>query len=535
MQAILNVEDVRKVEQALTLEGVSLAELMRRAGHAAAQEVVNLGDVGRVVVLCGTGNNGGDGWVAAELLKRAGAEVTVVCPSDPTTLKGSLALMVARSATSAGVPFVVAPSTDALAELVGSADAVLDAILGTGFHGEPRTPYDLWIGVVNEVGRRVVSVDVPSGLSAQTGEAPGGAVMADVTVSMISLKPGLLSDAGRDLCGSLVVAPLAQQASELVMDADPVAWRLGASDYLDCVQQTSQDVDKYTRGSVLVVAGSSSYGGAAVLAATAAARAGAGYVTLAVPETIATVCRTHLTEIPVIGLSASGGTFSAAARAELLRLAGERSAVVCGPGLQVSADTSEIVSALLASDRPLVLDADALNALSRMTQGHLDRYPEVIRRDAPLVLTPHRRELGRLVGMAKEPPATLPAALDAARQIVWADGGSDLCVVAKGAATACVGVDVALVPSPGPSALATAGTGDVLSGVMGALLATGGRATDSLPLLCAFGCEVHATAGRLAMERHGSRGVMAMDVAQELGLALDTVEERAILRAGEGS
>ena len=108
-------------------------------------------------------------------------------------------------------------------------------------------------------------------------------------------------------------------------------------------------------------------------------------------------------------------------------------------------------------------------------------------------------------------------------------------MVAKGAATACVGVDVALVPSPGPSALATAGTGDVLSGVMGALLATGGRATDSLPLLCAFGCEVHATAGRLATEKHGSRGVMAMDVAQELGLALDTVEERAILRAGEGS
>ena len=532
MQPVLNVEDVKRVEQALTLEGVSLAELMRRAGHAAAQEVVNGGTPGKVCVLCGSGNNGGDGWVAAELLKRANVDVTVVCPAEPSTIKGSLALMVARSAVAAGVPYRPGPSSDELAEIVASSDVVLDAMLGTGFEGEPRAPFDLWIDVVNSLSTKVVSIDVASGLSAQTGLAPAGAVVADTTVTMLSLKPGLLSDAGRALTGNIVLAPLATQTSDLVLEADPVAWRLDLPDYVDCLQVARTDVDKYTRGSVLVVAGSVPYIGAAVLAARAAARMGAGYVTLAVPQPIATVCRTHLVEIPVVGLPASPtGTFSEAAKYEICRLTRDRSAVVVGPGLQVNADTEAIVEALLATDRPLVVDADGLNALSRLTSGRLDRFPEVIRRSAPLVLTPHRRELGRLVGQPTNPPASLSAALEAARKIVWADGGSELCVVAKGAASACVGVDIAYLPNPGPPALATAGTGDVLSGVIGALLATGGRAVESLPLLCAYGCEAHGLAGHLAVETRGSRGVMALDVAEGLGLALDTLEERIL--AGE--
>lgn len=534
MQPVLNVEDVKRVEQALTLEGVSLAELMRRAGHAAAQEAVNEETPGSVCVLAGSGNNGGDGWVAAELLKRAGVDVTVVCPAEPSTIKGSLALMVARSAVAAGVPYRPGPSADELAEIVAGADVVIDAMLGTGFEGEPRSPFDLWIDVVNGCSTKVVSVDVPSGLSAQTGLAPAGAVVADVTVTMLCLKPGLLSDAGRVLTGSIVVAPLATQTSDLVLEADPVAWRLDLADYGDCLQAARADVDKYTRGSVLVVAGSVPYIGAAVLAARSAARMGAGYVTLAVPQPIATVCRTHLVEIPVVGLPATGaGTFSAAAKNEILRLARERSAVVVGPGIQPNADTEAIVEALLATDRPLVVDADGLNALARLTSNRLDRYPEIIRRSAPLVLTPHRRELGRLVGQAAHPPASLAAALEAARSIVWADGGSELCVVAKGAATACVGVDLAFLPNPGPPALATAGTGDVLSGVLGALLATGGRDVESLPKLCAFGCEVHGLAGHLAVERRGSRGVMAGDVSEELGLSLDAIEEQILAAEGE--
>ncbi|MEY8678860.1 NAD(P)H-hydrate dehydratase [Granulimonas faecalis] len=532
MQPVLNVEDVRKVEQDLTLEGVSLAELMRRAGHAVAQEVLDLGNLGPVVVLCGTGNNGGDGWVAAELMAKAGAQVEVMTPVEPESLKSPLALMVAQSAVNAGVPFFVAPSRDELDAHLAQAAVVVDALLGTGFHGEPAAPFDIWIDAVNASGAHVVAVDVPSGLSAQTGHAPGGAVFADTTVTMICLKPGLLSGRGRDVCGAIVLAPLAEQAERLVVEADPVAWRCDTADYLETLREPTADVDKYSRGSVLVVGGSTRFPGAAVMAAMAAARSGAGYVTLVVPDRIATVCRTHLLEIPVVGLPTNEeGMLSAGARTEIVKMAEQRSCVLCGPGMGVCADTVSVVSSLLECDVPLVLDADALNALSRMTTNRLDNFPELIRREAPLVLTPHRRELGRLVGQPGEPPSSLTAALEAARRIVWADGGSDICVVTKGESTGCVGVEIALLPKPGPACLATAGSGDVLGGIMAALLARGVVENDVLPLVCAFACEVHGFAANLAAEAHGSRGVMASDLIGNLGLALDAMEEQVSLAA----
>lgn len=531
MQPVLNVEDVRRVEQALTLEGVSLAELMRRAGHSAAQEVLDLGNVKKVAVFCGTGNNGGDGWVAAELLHRAGVDVTVVTPQEPDDLKSSLALMVAKGAVGQGVNYWVGPSRDELDQLLAESSIVLDALLGTGFHGEPAAPFDIWIDAINTSGSRVVSVDVPSGLSAQTGHAPGAVVYADLTVTMIALKPGLLSGAGRDVCGTIVLAPLAEQTDRLVIEADPVAWRCDAADYLEVLPTPTSDVDKYGRGTVLVVGGSRRFPGAAILAAKAAARSGAGYVTLAVPQCAATVCRTHLLEIPVVGLPCNDeGTFSVEAKAEIQRMAKERDCVLAGPGMGVNADTVSIVTGLLETDVPLVLDADALNALSRMTTGRLDNFPELIRREPPLVLTPHRRELGRLVGLSDTPPDSLTSALEAARRVVWADGGSDVCVVAKGDATACVGVEVALLPKPGPASLATAGSGDVLGGIVASFLSRGVD-DEMLPLVCAMAVETHAVAGSLAAEQHGARGVMAGDLVDVLGLAVDSFEERVSLAA----
>ena len=533
MQPVLNVEDVRAVEQALTGEGVSLAELMRRAGNACAQEVERMEDVHQVLVLAGFGNNGGDGWVAAEALRGKGEDVTVVSPVSPDDIESDLAHVVATSARAAGVPIEVAPPRERLEALLDEADVVVDAMLGTGFHGEPKAPFDIWIDCLNRSGARVVSVDVPSGLYAQTGHAPAGGVMADVTVTMLCLKPGLLSDDGRDLAGAIVVAPLAEQTERLLVEADPVAWRVEAGDYLDVLVPPSSAVDKYARGSVLVVGGSERYVGAPVMAARAAARAGAGYVTLAVPDAIAAQVQAHLLEIPVVGLPTDpeSGTFAADARDGLRRLAEKSAAVVCGCGMGVNPSTMSVVSGLLECDVPLVLDADALNCLSRLTSGRLDSFPELLRRNAPVVLTPHRRELGRLVGQPDNPPDSLTAAMDAARRVVWAEGGSEICVVSKGTATACVGVEVALLPKPGPASLATAGSGDVLSGVMGASLArrrgAGEEGEEALPLVCAMACEVHGEAARLASKRYGSRGVMAGDVIEELGLATDAVEERA--------
>lgn len=528
MQPVLNIEDIRAVERRLSDAGVSVSELMHRAGGAAAQEVMHLGDVSRVVVLAGFGNNGGDGWVAAEDLKASGVDVRVVTPCEPENLHGDLAPMVARAAIESGVKYLVGPSRDELDQLLGAADVVLDAMLGTGFHDAPVAPLSIWIDALNSSGARVVSVDVPSGLSAQTGRAPGAVVVADVTITMLALKPGLLSDDGRDVCGSIVVAPLAEQTARLVYEADPVAWRCETADYIDVLQPPTCVVDKYTRGSVLVVGGSTRFPGAAIMAAKAAARAGAGYVTLAVPEPVANLARTHLLEIPVVGLPADAdGTFSNAARAQVAELAARRSAVLVGPGMCVTGGTVGVVSTLLEGKTPLVVDADGLNSIARLTNNALDEFPELLRRSAPLVLTPHRRELGRLVGLTGDAsPDTLTSALDAARRVVWADGGSEIVAVAKGTATACVGVEVALLPKPGPACLATAGSGDVLAGIMAGLLSRGIE-TENLPTLTALACEVHGCAASIAQERFGSRGVMAADIIDSVGVALDAVEDRA--------
>jgi NAD(P)H-hydrate epimerase len=185
-----------------------------------------------------------------------------------------------------------------------------------------------------------------------------------------------------------------------------------------------------------------------------------------------------------------------------------------------------VVSRLINSDVPLVVDADGLNCLARLTSNKLDEFPEVLRRKAPLVLTPHRRELGRLTGLQDRPPASLTAAMDAARRIVWSEGGSEICVVAKGSATACVNVDAAVLPKPGPAALATAGSGDVLAGVIAAFLARSNVGNEDLPILSALACEVHGYAGSVAAERFGSHGVMARDIIDALGLAEDALEEQ---------
>lgn len=530
MQPVLNVEDIKQVEKRLTEVGVSISELMHRAGAAAAQEVLRIGDVQRVTVFCGVGNNGGDGWVAAEDLRRRGVTVQVITPVEPKEISGDLPRVVATSAAAAGVDVVVAPPRSLIEEILSETDIALDAIFGTGFHGSPHTPFDIWIDCLNASDVRVVSVDVPSGLSAQTGHAGGEFVVADVTATMLALKPGLVSDEGRDACGSIVVAPLAAQTERLVIDADPVAWRADLDDYAGVLVRPSLAVDKFSRGSVLVVGGSTRYPGAAMMAARAAARAGAGYVTLAVPESVVPVVQAQMLEIPVVGLPVlEDGTLAPRAASEVYRLAKTRSVTLIGPGMGVTNGCVEVLSRLLTSDDiPLVVDADGLNCLSKLTKGRLDEYPEAIRRGAPIVLTPHRGELGRLAGLGKDAPDSLTAMLDASRRIVWADGGSELCVIAKGSASACVSVETAILPKPGPAALATAGSGDVLGGIMASLLAQQPVANEDLVQLAALACEIHAYAGTIAMEHFGVRGVMAGDIIDALGIASDTLAEQVM-------
>lgn len=532
MKPVLSTEEVLRLEDLIEAEGTSKAELMEFAGEFLAEEVKQR-DPKKVVILTGFGNNGGDGWVAADILQHNGVDVTVVSPVEPDEIPSALARHVARRTAGRDVSVVIGPAKDELAELLDSADVVVDAILGTGFHGEVRPPFSIWIPVVNEHARDIVAVDVPSGLDSDTGAILDGCcINADTTVTMLAPKLGLYSSNGPQFSGYVVCGELYEKLSDVLGDVDHAAEIVGPVDLMDCIEPLPSNVDKYSRGSVLVVAGSAQYPGAAIMAAKAAARAGAGYVTIATPDVCANLIRMTLPSIPVIAIpSDSRGSFGAAAKACVLEVAQKYSCVLCGPGMTTSSGCMQVVSGLLETEVPLVLDADALNCLSRMSIDGIDTMPERFRRESPLILTPHYRELSRLV--AGDEVSDLGTATAAAQKILWSIGSDNMVVVAKGPSTAVVGVERVLLPPAGPASLATAGSGDVLAGIISGTIATSADVYD-WPLLISYAVTVHSYTGFAAAAEYGEKSVIATDLIDVIGGALQMVENEAAKALDEG-
>ena len=530
MKPILSTEEVRRLEDIIEREGTSKAELMEHAGEfvaAVAQEY----DPKEVVVLTGFGNNGGDGWVAADILQQRGAHVTVATPVGPSEVPSALARHVARRTSGRDVEVVVGPSRDELADLLSGADLVIDAILGTGFHGQLRPPFSIWIPTLNETATRVISVDVPSGLDSETGVVEDCCVRADKTATMIAPKIGLYSADAPQYVGELVCGELYDKLDEVIDDVDHAAEIVEAADLVDFLEPLPATVNKYSRGSVLVVAGSARYPGAAMMAAKATARAGAGYVAVAAPDACANLIRMALPSIPVIAIpSDSRGSFGAAARQVVCETAKKYDCVLCGPGMTTAYGCMQVVSGLLELDVPLILDADALNCLSRLAIDGIDKTPELYRREAPLILTPHHRELSRLVGDL--PVDDLGTAIDAAQRVVWAVGSDNLVVVAKGATTAVVGVERVLMPMSGPASLATAGSGDVLAGILAGTVATTHGEVERWELLASYAVAVHSYTGFAAAAEYGERSVIATDLIDLIGEAIQLVENAACRELG---
>lgn len=526
MKPILNTEEVIRLEDIIEREGTSKAELMEHAGEFLADVVASY-EPKDVLVLAGFGNNGGDGWVAADILRQKDVNVVVVTPVEPNEVPSALARHVARRTAGREVTTVVGPSRDELAELIGNADVVVDAILGTGFHGKVRSPFSIWIPVLNELGATVVSADVPSGLDSQTGIVEDCCVRADKTATMIAPKIGLYSADGPEYAGELVCGELYDRLDEVIDDVDHAAEIVEPGDLLDFLDPLPSNVNKYTRGSVLVVAGSGMYPGAAMMAAKAAARAGAGYVAVAAPDACANLIRMALPSIPVIAIpSDSRGSFGAAARQVICEVAKRYDCVLCGPGMTTAAGCMQVVSGLLELDVPLILDADALNCLARLAIDGIDKTPDLYRREAPLVLTPHHRELSRLLGDIEV--NELSAAIAAAQQLVWAVGSDNLIVVAKGATTAIVGVEKVLIPTAGPVSLATAGSGDVLAGILAGAVATSHGEVDRWEVLASYAVAVHSYAGFAAAAEYGERSVIATDLIDLIGEAMQLVENEVL-------
>ncbi|HWB23653.1 MAG TPA: NAD(P)H-hydrate dehydratase [Gaiellaceae bacterium] len=454
LEPLLTADETRRAEEAH--EG-PLEELMERAGLAVAQVVIERFP-GRVAVVCGGGNNGGDGRVCARVLREAGRDVTLV---------------------------------EGFGEL-GEPDVIVDAILGIGLREAPREDVARMIDLINAAGKPVIAVDVPSGVNASNGEVPGAAVRASVTVTFGAAKVGLAIAPGRFHAGSVHVAAIG-------LDVVDHEHALVPASALARIPRKTGESSKYRAGSVLIVGGSPGLTGAPMLSALAAFRADAGYVTVAAPESALPALEARLLEAVKWPLPEdAAGRLLPRAADSVLEAAARADVVAIGPGLGRSDGTRELVRVLLERlETPVVLDADALWGLDPF-----ERRPAT-------VLTPHAGELARLLGVeSREIDAHR---LQSVRRAASLFGSV---VLLKGTDTLVTAPrEGILVAAYGSPSLATAGTGDVLTGVVAAFLAKGVE-----PRFAAAAAAVaHGVASRLV---ENQPGLMASDLLPGIQRAL---------------
>jgi ADP-dependent NAD(P)H-hydrate dehydratase / NAD(P)H-hydrate epimerase len=489
MTPLLDAEQQRAADGWAIESGEPGIRLMERAGAGLVDELVKRVPHGHVAVVCGKGNNGGDGLVVARRLRDLGRDVDVLMLAPGDQLTGDARANFERLPGAPAVAFS-APALDAAAVIV-------DAILGTGFSGAPREPARSAIEAINEAGRRgavVIACDVPSGVDASTGEVLGPAVRAELTTTFHAAKPGLWIAPGKDHAGEVEVVSIGIGAGA------PVVPRLGLIDatVLNEVPRRGRESTKFAVGAVLVCGGSLGLTGAPCLASEAAQRAGAGYVTALIPASLNLVFEQRLLEAMSVPLPDAAGALRPDALDEILKRCERAGALVLGPGIGRAQPTQELVRAVAArAPVPLLLDADGLFAYS-------GRLSELSNRGAPIVMTPHAGELGRL--LERESAEIDAHRLSAVRE---AASAARAIVVLKGDDTlVCAPDGRAAISRGGAAALATAGTGDVLSGVIGAYLS---KRMDPFTAACA-GVFVHARAGQLAAHEIGDEGVIASDV-----------------------
>jgi ADP-dependent NAD(P)H-hydrate dehydratase / NAD(P)H-hydrate epimerase len=480
---------------AIEERGIPGVELMERAGEGLAALTREVAGDEPIAVVCGKGNNGGDGYVAARLLREEGREVRVLAAAPPEELRGDAAHNAQRLPGPPPEPF----SRDRLE----GAGVAVDALLGTGFSGEPHGAVGEAIEGLRAWGGPVVAADIPSGVDAATGEVAGAAVEAIATATFAAPKPGLWIDPGKSLAGDVRVVDIGIPPGAPVPEPDIGLIRDAA--VLSLVPRRRPGWTKFDSGHVLVAGGSRGLTGAPCLAAEAAQRAGAGYVTACVPASLEAIFEVRLLEVMTRGLADREGGHTAWGAYTVIELATRGGALIAGPGLGRTEGARGFARRIAAhADVPLVLDADGLNA-------HAEDLAALASRRAPTVLTPHEGELGRLLGVdsAEVKARRLHHAREAAR-------AAQAIVVLKGDDTLVAEPSGTVAISPGATAaLATAGTGDVLSGIIGAVLA---RGVEPFAAACA-GVRLHARAGVRAAGERGVDGVIARDVIEALPYA----------------
>lgn len=500
------------------IPGIVLMENAARGAVDAAEEYFGDVEGAFVVLVCGKGNNGGDGFAMARHLVNRGAGEVRVCTLGPDDAsqgdaRTNLDIIRRMEKDTTRLRVTLLAGSAALEDILGRGpDLVVDAMLGTGLSSPVKGEIAEIIEVLNRADVPVLAVDVPTGINADTGDVLGDAVRAEMTVTMGGLKRGLLLRAGRDYAGEVRTIDIGMSAVGYAAHATST-FQLGIDDVRRWLPRRGLDVHKYQMGSVFVLAGSTGLTGAAAMASEAALRSGAGIVHLGIPAPLNAIMESKLTEVMTIPYrETDAGSFGLHDYDAMLERINSSSITIIGPGISRQYETQNLVRKLVEhASRPLLLDADALFAMA----GHLDLLQQS---EADIILTPHAGEFARLVAQDKEEIER--KRIDIAQTFAVEFG---VTLVLKGAPTVIAAKDGRVfVNSTGNPGMATAGAGDVLSGLIAGLAAQG-AAPDHAS--CA-GVYLHGLAGDHARDTVGEYGLIATDLTRAFAEILRDVPLR---------
>jgi NAD(P)H-hydrate epimerase len=503
---------MRSIDEETIRDHVPGLTLMERAGSGVRREIVKRWKRSthpRMVIVCGKGNNGGDGFVVARLLKRGGYRGTTYLLGKASDVKGDAQVNMKRCrGAKISVKELGRAGFKAFEDDLETAHVIVDAIFGTGFEGEPAGLAAEVIEAVNRCQAPKVAIDIPSGVNATTGEARL-AVHADLTVTMGLPKRGHLLLPGKALAGEVVVTDIGIP-SEVVTRADLKTFLCVRDDIRAALPTRPPDAHKWSCGHVACICGSTGLTGAATLTAHSALRSGAGLVTLAIPRSLNPIMEVKLTEVMTLPVDETPqGSFSLGALGALQEFVKRADCVAIGPGLSQHKETANLVRALLPTlGRPCVLDADGINAFA-------GRAAELRSLDFPLIITPHAGEASHLFGVDKADimPRLVDFASEKAREL-------GVVLVLKGAPTIIAGPSGETYINPtGNQGLATAGSGDVLTGTIAGFVAQGVP-----PLQAAYsGVCIHGICGDMLLAERQHFGFLAGEIADRIPEAIASI------------
>jgi NAD(P)H-hydrate epimerase len=515
---LVTAEQMRAIDrETIDNEGISGPELMENAGRGIASEIfydhIEEGEQTRVIVVCGKGNNGGDGFVVARYVQEAEVSVEVYFLGPAEGLSDDAALNY-RRASELGIRITEIKAAANLPD-PANCDIVVDAVFGTGFEAAPRGTAKDVIEWINRQDAEIIAVDIPSGLNADNGQHEGAVVEADSTYTLALPKYGLYISPGRELSGVTTTVPIGVPDS--VMGKADLSVELIDPEYVaDLLPLRRPDAHKGDFGKLFIVAGSTGLTGAAVMAGESAARSGAGLVKVGCPRTVLPIIATKLTEVMTYPLPdvARKGAFALRGLGEIRAQLDKNDALILGPGLGTHRETVRLVRGIIGKlSVPTIVDADGLNAL----EGEMELISQC---KAPLVLTPHPGEFKRLIGEMPPPESEIHDRIELVRQasldlgVVMVLKGSPTLVAEPGG--------LCYVNQTGNEGMASGGSGDVLSGIIGSFLAQGMTAVEA----AVAGVFVHGLAGDLAAQHMTTRAMIAGDIIQLLPEAFALLAEQ---------